>query len=114
MARCQGMQCDKIHIPYVDTYLRKSQSTTEVKTLLTFDSPSVPINVEGHCKPQEFNGVCNVFNCPWVEFNTEETNSAQVNDYCDAFSDKYALSFVHKLRILGLLFSSNIQKYVII
>ena len=88
MARCQGMQCDKIHIPYVDTYLRKSQSTTEVKTLLSFDSPLVPMNVEGHCKPQEFNGVCNVFNCPWVEFNTEETNSAQVNDFHDLLSHK--------------------------
>ena len=37
------------------------------------------MNPEGHCKPQEFNGVCNVFNCPWVEFNTEETNSHQVS-----------------------------------
>lgn len=77
MARCQGLQCDKIHIPYVDTYVRKSSSATEVTKLLNFDDPKVPMNPEGHCKPQEFNGVCNVFNCPWVEFNTEETNSHQ-------------------------------------
>ena len=79
MARCQGLQCDEIHIPYVDTYLRKSSSATEVTKLLNFEDPKVPINPEGHCKPQEFNGVCNVFNCPWVEFNTEETNSHQVS-----------------------------------
>ena len=65
------------------TYVRKSSSATEVTKLLNFDDPKVPMNPEGHCKPQEFNGVCNVFNCPWVEFNTEETNSHQVSSLED-------------------------------
>ena len=82
MVRCKGMQCDEMHIPYVDTYLKKTSSITGITSERHFESPDDPMNLEENCIPQEYNGVCNVFNCPWVEFNTEETNSIEVRFVC--------------------------------
>ena len=82
MVRCKGpgSECDKIHDPYVDTYLQKDTSTTEIFPVRHFDSPMVPMKKEQSCVPQD-QGVCNVFNCPWIEYNEEEANSKKVSDF---------------------------------
>ena len=37
------------------------------------------MNTETDCVPQVTNGVCNVFNCPWSEYNTEEEGKTYNN-----------------------------------
>jgi len=70
LAQCRGMKCDPYNIPFVDVGVQRSRGHIhKISQKLELVTPTAPVKNVSDCEPQE-NGLCNVFNCPWVEYLT--------------------------------------------
>ena len=74
LAQCEGFECRKMHIPYVDIGISRSKKElTAVRSTLSLEPPSAAMAPVSDCVPQS-DGNCNVFNCPWVHYHINAKN----------------------------------------
>lgn len=70
LAQCEGLDCDPLHIPYVDVgIIRSSSPVDRITKTLALKTPTEPIKPVTSCTKQS-DDKCNVFNCPWVAYQT--------------------------------------------
>ena len=110
MVQCSGKDCNSVNVPFVDTILkrtdglnqkRKFSQSSQNKYFVTkkrrwtyawifqrsISLPSAPVLSETECQTNE-KGVCTVFNCPWMYYNSEENNSVNSGIILWIISDK--------------------------